>query len=50
MSIQEVGAVAASQSQYEVRASKTMTFGGKEIVTESSISVSISEEALARGA
>jgi len=50
MSIQEVGASAASPSQYEVRPSKTITFGGKEIVTESSISVSISEEALARGA
>ena len=50
MSIQEVSASAAAQSQYEVRASKTITFGGKEIVTESSISVSISAEALARGA
>ncbi|MDV5353426.1 hypothetical protein QM201_00480 [Enterobacter asburiae] len=50
MSIQEVGASAASQSQYEARPSKTPVSVGKEVVNESSISVSISEEALARGA
>ncbi|MGR4050998.1 hypothetical protein [Kosakonia cowanii] len=48
MSIQEVGVSVASQSQYELRLLKTPNPGGKESVTESSISVSLSEEALAR--
>lgn len=48
MSIQEVSVSAPSQSQYELRLLKTPNPGGKESVTESSISVSLSEEALAR--
>lgn len=48
MSIQEVSISAPSQSQYELRLLKTPNPGGKESTTESSISVSLSEEALAR--
>ena len=48
MSIQEVSVSALSQSQYELRQLKTPNPGGKESTTESSISVSLSEEALAR--
>lgn len=48
MSIQEVSVSAPSQSQYELRLLKTPNPGGKESTTESSISVSLSEEALAR--
>lgn len=49
MSIQDVGSAAALQTLPEIRQSKTITFAGKEIVTESSISVNISAEALAKG-
>lgn len=49
MSIQDVGSAAALQTLPEVRQSKTIIFAGKEIVTESSISVNISAEALAKG-
>lgn len=49
MSIQDVGSAVALQALPEVRQSKTITFAGKEIVTERSISVNISAEALAKG-
>lgn len=49
MSIKDVGAVPVTQNVPDTRQSKTITFAGKEIVTESSIAVTISAEALARG-
>ncbi|MGY5955767.1 DUF5610 domain-containing protein [Kosakonia sp. BK9b] len=50
MSIKDVGAVSATQNMPDTtRQSKTIIFAGKEIVTERSIAVTFSAEALARG-
>lgn len=49
MSIKDVGASASQQTTPVTHQSKTRMFAGKEIVTDSSVAVNISEEALARG-
>lgn len=49
MSIKDVGASTGPQTEPATHQSRTRMFAGKEIVTESSVAVSLSEAALARG-